>query len=317
MELRHLRYFIIVAEELHFSRAAERLNIAAPTLTVQIQEIERVLSVRLFTRTKRSVMLTSAGKVFLDEARLVLDQYAKAESAGRRAGRGEIGRIEIGYVGSAAYAGVLQEKISQFTQQWPGVDIRAREYPMEELPTLIEEGQLDLGFVRLPMAYPSSLRSHILLRDVFCVAFCSSHPKAKQDAPLQPRELAGLQFVMPEQELGTYEVARRGRFPLDIVAKPGSLLSVLTQVSLGAGISVIPSSVRKAVRLPNIEFRSIAGKPITSEIAVLFRAEESAPSARNFIHQILHTPISMLGGEGTSLLNTATTGNQRTKLAKN
>ncbi|HWT63646.1 MAG TPA: LysR family transcriptional regulator, partial [Ochrobactrum sp.] len=93
MELRHLRYFITVAEELHFSRAAERLNIAAPTLTVQIQEIERVLSVRLFTRTKRSVMLTSAGKVFLDEARLVLDQYAKAESAGRRAGRGEIGRI--------------------------------------------------------------------------------------------------------------------------------------------------------------------------------------------------------------------------------
>ena len=164
MELRHLRYFITVAEELHFSRAAERLNIAAPTLTVQIQEIERVLSVRLFTRTKRSVMLTSAGKVFLDEARLVLDQYAKAESAGRRAGRGEIGRIEIGYVGSAAYAGVLQEQISQFTNQLPGVNIRAREYPMEDLPKLIEEGQLDLGFVRLPMVYPSSLRSHILLR---------------------------------------------------------------------------------------------------------------------------------------------------------
>jgi DNA-binding transcriptional LysR family regulator len=298
MELRHLRYFITVAEELHFSRAAERLNIAAPTLTVQIQEIERVLSVRLFTRTKRSVMLTSAGKVFLDEARLVLDQYAKAESAGRRAGRGEIGRIEIGYVGSAAYAGVLQEQISRFTGRWPGVDIRAREYPMEDLPKLIEEGQLDLGFVRLPMIYPSSLRSHVLLRDVFCIAFCSGHPKAKQGAPLSPRELAGLKFIMPEQELGTYETARRGRFPLDIVTKPGSLLSVLTQVSLGAGVSVIPSSVRNAVRLPNIEFRSIAGKPITSEIAVLFRAEESAPSARNFIHQIVQTPIFMLGGEG-------------------
>ena len=298
MELRHLRYFITVAEELHFARAAERLNIAAPTLTVQIQEIERVLSVRLFTRTNRSVMLTSAGKVFLDEARLVLDQYAKAESAGRRAGRGEIGRIEIGYVGSAAYAGVLQEQISQFTNQWPGVNIRAREYPMEDLPKLIEEGQLDLGFVRLPMVYPSSLRSHILLRDVFCIAFCSGHPKATHSVPLSPRELVGLKFVMPEQEFGTYEVARRGRFPLDVVAKPGSLLSVLTQVSLGAGVSVIPSSVRNVVRLPNIEFRSIAGKPITSEIAVLFRADESAPSARNFIQQIVKTPISMLGGEG-------------------
>ncbi|ASV88680.1 lysR substrate binding domain protein (plasmid) [Ochrobactrum quorumnocens] len=303
MELRHLRYFITVAEELHFSRASERLNIAAPTLTVQIQEIERVLSVRLFTRTKRSVTLTSAGKVFLDEARLVLDQYAKAESAGRRAGRGEIGRIEIGYVGSSAYAGVLQEQISRFTGRWPGVDIRARECPMEELPKLIEEGQLDLGFVRLPMIYPSSLRSHILLRDVFCLAVCSGHPEAKQGAPLSPHELAGLKFVMPEQELGTYEVARRGRFPLDVIAKPGSLLSVLTQVSLGTGVSVIPSSVRNAVRLPNIEFRSIAGKPITSEIAVLFRAEESAPSARNFIQQIVQTPISMLGVEGQPQMN--------------
>ncbi len=169
---------------------------------------------------------------------------------------------------------------------------------MEDLPKLIEEGQLDLGFVRLPMVYPSSLRSHILLRDVFCIAFCSGHPKVTQGAPLSPRELAGLKFVMPEQEFGTYEVARRGRFPLDVVAKPGSLLSVLTQVSLGAGVSVIPSSVRNVVRLPNIEFRSIAGKPITSEIAVLFRADESAPSARNFIQQIVKTPMSMLGGEG-------------------
>ena len=102
MELRHLRYFVILAEELHFSRAAERLNIAAPTLTVQIQEIERRLGAKLFLRTKRSVTITPAGEVFLKEARLVLDQFDKAESVGRRAGRGEIGRIEIGYVGSAA-----------------------------------------------------------------------------------------------------------------------------------------------------------------------------------------------------------------------
>src|ERR1700757_4165815 len=98
MELRHLRYFVAVAETLHFGRAAEQLNIAPPTLTVQIQEIERTLSARLFQRTKRSVALTAAGEIFLSEARNVLDQFAKAESAGRRAGRGETGRVEIGYV---------------------------------------------------------------------------------------------------------------------------------------------------------------------------------------------------------------------------
>src|ERR1700740_2175626 len=95
MELRHLRYFVTLAEELHFTRAAERLSIAPPTLTVQIQEIERTISARLFVRTKRSVALTAAGEVFLAEARNVLETYARAESVGRRAGRGEIGRVEI------------------------------------------------------------------------------------------------------------------------------------------------------------------------------------------------------------------------------
>lgn len=116
MELRHLRYFVALAEELHFARTAERLNIAPPTLTVQIQEIERTLSARLFVRTKRSVALTPAGEIFLSEARNVLEQFAKAESVGLRAGRGEIGRVEIGYVGSAAFAGVLQDQISRFSR---------------------------------------------------------------------------------------------------------------------------------------------------------------------------------------------------------
>ena len=95
MELRHLRYFVALAEELHFARAAERLNIAPPTLTVQIQEIERTLSARLFVRTKRSVALTAAGKVFLDEARNVLETYDRAESIGRRAGRNRTGRDRL------------------------------------------------------------------------------------------------------------------------------------------------------------------------------------------------------------------------------
>ena len=114
MELRHLRYFVILAEELHFSRAAERLGISPPTLTIQIQEIERTLSAKLFARTKRSVALTSAGEIFLAEARNVLVQFARAENVGRRAGRGEIGRIEIGYVGGAAYSGVLQGQTARF-----------------------------------------------------------------------------------------------------------------------------------------------------------------------------------------------------------
>ncbi|WP_454659107.1 LysR family transcriptional regulator [Bosea beijingensis] len=286
MELRHLRYFVVLAEELHFARASERLNIAPPTLTVQIQEIERSLSARLFARTKRSVALTPAGETFLAEARNVLEQFAKAESAGRRAGRGEIGRVEIGYIGSAAYAGVLQDQMSMFSRSWPGVHLRAREYVMEELPQLVCDGHVDIGFVRLPMALPRSLRLKVLLRDYFCLALPAGHQLAEGNHPVQSRQVAGEAFITPEQQAGTYEVARRGRFTPNVVSAPGSMLPVLTEVSLGVGISVVPSVVRNIVRLPNVTFLPIAGEAISSEVAGIFRADESSPAVKNFIQQL-------------------------------
>ncbi|KAB2667232.1 LysR family transcriptional regulator [Brucella tritici] len=290
MELRHLRYFVTLAEELHFSRAAERLNIAAPTLTVQIQEIERRLGAKLFLRTKRSVTITPAGEVFLKEARLVLDQFDKAESVGRRAGRGEIGRIEIGYVGSAAYAGALQMQIGHFSHDWPQVELHSREFPMEDLPKLIEDGHLDIGFVRMPMSLPPSLSAHVLLQDYFCLALPSDHRLAVAELEDQYALLVESRFILPEQEAGTYEVAKRGGFTPRIVAKPGGLLAVLTQVSLGAGISVIPGVVRNVVRMPNTVFRPIAGKPIMSEVVAIFRDREHAGSVKNFITQICASP---------------------------
>jgi DNA-binding transcriptional LysR family regulator len=288
MELRHLRYFVTLADELHFARAAERLNIAPPTLTVQIQEIERTLSARLLVRTKRSVKLTSTGEIFLREARNVLAQFARADSVGRRAGRGEFGRVEIGYVGSAAYAGVLQDQINRFSHAWPGVHLHARELPMDDLPRLITEDQVDIGFVRLPMAIPPSLSLHVLLRDYFCLALPSAH-RHVTEAPIRSSHLAGEPFIAPEQEAGTYQVAKRGRFTPRIVSRPGSLLAVLTQVSFGAGISIIPSVVRDVIHLPGVAFNRISGEAILSEVAAVFRSNEDSPTVRNFITQVQTT----------------------------
>jgi DNA-binding transcriptional LysR family regulator len=294
IELRHLRYFVAVAEELHFARAAELLGIAPPTLTIQIQEIERTLSAKLLKRTKRSVALTSAGAVFLAEARNVLAQFAKAESVGRRAGRGEIGRIEVGYVGSAAYAGVLQQQTCLFRRSWPGVDINARELPMEDLPRLVDEGQVDIGFVRLPMTLPRALRMHILVRDHFCVAFPADHAQAAAKGPVSPRNLAASAFVTPEQQAGTREVARRGKFAPNIISAPGSLLAVLTQVSLGGGISVVPSVLTTVVHMPNVIFRPLTGDPISSDVAAIFRANETSSTVKKLIHQIVQFPKTHL-----------------------
>ncbi len=291
MELRHYRYFVTLAEELHFARAAERLGIAPPTLTVQIQEIERVLSAKLFARTKRSVALTPAGEIFLAEARNVLLQADRAESVGRRAGRGDIGRIEIGYVGSAVYSGVLQQQTGRFGQAWPGVEINARELAMADLPRLVDDGQVDLGLVRLPIQIPRSLRMRVLARDHFCVAFPADHPQARIAGPVHSRSLADEAFITPEQQAGTNEVARRGKFVPRIVSSPGSLISVLTQVSLGAGISIIPSVLTSVVHMPNVVFRPLAGEAIPSEVAAIFRAREASPAMRKFVEQIINSAV--------------------------
>ncbi len=291
MELRHLRYFVAVAEKLHFSRAAESLGIAPPTLTVQIQEIERTLAAKLFIRTKRSVALTPAGTVFLAEARKVLEQFATAESAGRRAGRGELGRVAVGYVGSAIHAGVIQRQTSLFRRTWPGVHVDAREFPMNDLPRLLDQGDLDIGFVRLPMSLPRGLRTHILARDSFCAAFAADHPLALSAGPVHPKDLAAADFIMPEQTAGTHEVARRGKFAPRIVSSPGGLFAVLAQVSLGAGISIVPDVLTTVVHMPNVVFRSLAGEAIASEIAAIFRADERSPTVRKLVRQIVQHEI--------------------------
>jgi DNA-binding transcriptional LysR family regulator len=287
MELRHLRYFVTLADELHFSRAAERLGISPPTLTIQIQEIERTLSATLFARTKRSVALTPAGEIFLAEARHVLAQFARAENVGRRAGRGEIGRIEIGYVGGAAYSGVLQDQTNRFRSAWPEVELHARELSIGDVVARVKEGQIDVGFIRLPVALPSDVQSHILLRDRYCVALPATHPESAGSAPIPPARLASETFITPEQGAGTHELARRGKFtPEIIVADPGSLVAVLAQVSLGMGIGIVPSVAAEVVQIPNVIFRPIDGEPIPSEVAAVFRSNELSPPVKRFIEQV-------------------------------
>jgi len=287
VELRHLRYFVAVAERLHFARAAQALGIAPPTLTVQIQEIERSLQARLFSRSKRSVALTPAGEAFLAEARATLERFERALGVGRRAGRGEIGRIEIGYVGSAVFAGILQREVHRFRAARPGVLVRARELPMESLPAELADGGVDMAFVRLPVALPGSLRAHVLLRDRFCVALPVGHALADRAGAVRSRALAGETFVLPEQDLGTREVARRGRFEPRVGGAPGGLLAVLAQVSLGAGVAVVPGVLAEAVNLPGVVFRPLAGAPVVSEVAAVYRRQEHSPAVRQLVAQML------------------------------
>ncbi len=286
LELRHYRCVVAVAHSLHFARAAFELGISPPALSKQIQEAESLLGTRLFLRSKRSVAITSAGALFVIEAQRALAQLTQAQEVARRAGRGELGRLEIGYVGSAVYSGVLQQAFARFRATHPGVTLRSREVAMELLPAMLEQGQLDFAFVRPPMHYPEGLDSVVLLRDRFVLAVPEGGALAAGAGAVAPQALAQLPLIVPEQEWGTVEMGRRGGFAPQVASRPGSLLAVLAQVSLGAGCAIVPQAAMNSITLPGVRYRELAGPAIASEIAVAFRRHEANSAARAWIAQL-------------------------------
>lgn len=282
VELRHVRCFLSVARHLHFARAAEELGIAPPALTRQIQEAERLLGARLFHRTKRSVALTAAGEAYLSEAVSALEHLARGAERAALAERGELGKIVIGYVGSAVYSGVLQAAVRGFRERYPLVEIGIEEIVMRDAGALLMEGRIDIAYVRPPVPYPEGVEARTVHRDAFMVALPASSPLAASKV-IAPSQLRDQSFVVPEQESGTLDVARRGRFTARIVARPGTLAAVLAHVSLGGDVAVVPRSLAQCVTVPDVEYREIAGKAVTSEVAMVYRRFERAPAVRAYL----------------------------------
>lgn len=281
-ELRHLRCVLAVAKHLHFARAAEELGIAPPSLTRQIQEVERLLQFRLFHRTKRSVALTAAGDAWVREATVALAALERAHELGQLAERGELGRIRVGYVASAAFTGVMQRTVIAFREQRPHVDVQVVEVPMDEIPAMLADGRLDVAYVRPPVNYPEGVQAVSIHQDEFAVAVPAHSPLAAC-VSIRPSQLRHATFVLPEQQFGTYEVARRARFQPLISERPGPLAAVIARVSLGDSVAVVPRAVCECIAIPGVVYRPLTGKPVRSEIALAFRRHERSQAVRAFL----------------------------------
>lgn len=281
-ELRHLRCVLAVAKHLHFARAADELGIAPPSLTKQVQEAERLLGFRIFHRTKRSVALTAAGEVWAKEATAALASLERAHELGQLAERGELGRIQVGYVASAAFTGVMQRTVIAFREQRPHVDVQVAEIPMEDIPTMLADGRLDVAYIRPPTSYPDGVQAITVHQDEFVIAMPAHSPLAAY-ASIKASQLRHATFAVPEQEFGTYEVARRGRFQPLIGQRPGRLAAVIASVSLGDMVGVVPRSVCDCIAIPGVVYRPLAGKPVRSEIALAFRRYERSQAVRAFL----------------------------------
>ncbi|WP_421994851.1 LysR substrate-binding domain-containing protein [Roseococcus sp.] len=296
MELRHLRAFLTVSETLHFARAAEILGISPPSLTEQVQELERQLGARLFQRTKRSVSLSDAGRLFLEELRPALDQLERAMRVARQAGRGDRGIIEIGFAPSAAFSGVLAQTVAAWRREHPQVELHLHEMESGAQIEALAEGRLDIGFVRAPVIAPPGIVTARLHREPLLIALPPGHALAEEES-VPAAALAGEAFIIPDQGASTsfqhhtLAVAQRGGFVPRMTHRARDLIAVATLVGLGMGVAVVPDSLRRTLNLPGVNYRPLRGAPILADIAAAFRRGESAPATRALIRQIRHVEV--------------------------
>lgn len=288
MELRQLRYLQVLAEELHFGRAAQRLGIAQPALTQQIQSLERDLGARLFQRTKRSVHLTIAGRLTLEQATRTLEQAERTATVARKAGRGEQGSVEIGYVGSAAFSGILSQITSDYRKTNPDIELHLHELDITQQVDDVHNGRIDVGLIRPPVRqWPDGMTSLTLSREPIIVALPKGHPLSRRRAvPLAA--LANESFITTyfEEGVGFHAqvaaMCRAAELTPRITQRGRQFAAITSLVGAGLGVAFVPDTLRN-LRVPNVIYRPLEGAKGTSDLALIFRRSEQAPAVVSFI----------------------------------
>lgn len=292
IELRHLRYFIAVAEELHFGRAAQRLHISQPPLSQQILQLEQALDAQLFTRTNRSVQLTPAGQSFLQDARAVLLQVEQAAGRAARIHHGQQGELRIGFTSSAPFTGLVSDALYHYRQSWPEVHIQMQEYNTRQQLAPLHEGRLDLGVMRnTPL--PEDLQHRLLLREPLCAVVHHAHPLA-QTTSISIRALASEPFVFFDAQGGTalygeiLALLHRYQIKPYITQEVGEAMTILGLVATGLGVSILPASFARA-RLAEVAWIPLQESDAISEVWLVWSALRQ-PSAQmsNMMALLLH-----------------------------
>jgi DNA-binding transcriptional LysR family regulator len=298
MELRHLRYFIAVAEEGHVTRAAERLGMQQPPLSQQIRALEQELGVQLFRRMPRGVELTDAGRALLEDARAILAQVEHARATTRRTARGEQGRIAVGFTSSAPLHPFVPRVIRSFRELYPFVSMQLEESGTSELVDALRADRVDAAFIRSPVADAAGLIVQPLLEEEMLVALPAGHALAPDgdgdQAPLPLAALAAETFILYRRPLGpglydTIIAACHGAgFSPRVGQEAPRILSTLNLVAVGLGVSIVPNSLRR-LRMDGVVYRRLTGSPhLRAPIHLAYRGGEESAAARRFIDLARH-----------------------------
>jgi DNA-binding transcriptional LysR family regulator len=284
MELRHLRYFTAVAEELHFGRAAARLNMSQPPLSIQIRQLEEEMGVTLFTR-KRNVELTPAGKEFLDYARGALEHVQQGIRSAQRVHRGERGQLNVGFISSMAYT-YIPALLAGFRQRSPDVELVLHDQDTWSQFEALRDGRLNVGVVRGPVDEPG-LSSVTVLSEPLVVAMPMNH-RLVRARKIPMADLANDSFILFPRKTSSplsrevLRLCQRAGFTPHLSQEAIQLHVVVSLVSAGIGIAIVPEST-KLLPVANVAYRPLAERDGQVHIAVAYRAKDPSPVVREFV----------------------------------
>lgn len=290
MELRHLRYFVAVAQHLNYSEASRRMHVAQPAISQTILDLEEELGVKLLLRTKRSVQLTAAGAIFRREAEDILLRAGEAGRLAQRAARGEVGSLGIGFFGTAA-APIMPSLVQSFRRKFPDVELQLYELNPDQQLAAFDDGRIQLGFSRpLPADRRSEFEEEVVYLDHLVVALPDTHPVAKQKI-VRLKSLAGEPFVQFHRRgaPGLFDEViancRRAGFSPRIINEPNFMATVMTLVESGLGVSLIPRCVRTLNRA-HVAIRPISPKSAPIPLCVAWRKSGINPIIEAFLDNL-------------------------------
>lgn len=292
MDSRHLKAFVELAQDLHFARTADRLNVAQSMLSEQLKKLEADLGVKLLNRYKRStVSLTDAGEIFLTEARLALRQLERAEAVGKLAARGEVGNISLGYVGSAVSTGVLPAVLKAFRSSHPQVDMHITSMETPRQLEHLHDGGLDIGLLRSRSQYPEGVTATVILREPLMIAVSANHALANLPTVVA-RDLRGEAFIVPQFSESEgfaenlFSLGRCGGFDAIPRHRVADFITALCMTAAGYGVVLVPQSM-KSLAPADVTFCAIADYIEEAELALAYRARDSAPCVRRFVESAI------------------------------